>query len=189
VRAECDKLKMTTNCPALDITALLGEHTVGSTIPTFLGGVGPCQDGDVLEGQRATSCAVECKNGWATHEFPRNIPFEVYCWKGAGDTQPAVHMDSFRSRDSVKAAPLECKPNACISTPYQATADNFPTTHILCENGLIASGTTGNCQCTAEDPTTQTTQAAETTQTTTSSAVSLRSEYAQMLLFSLSFLV
>jgi hypothetical protein len=169
-------------CTALDITALFGDHAVGSTIPSFFG-VKPCQDEDILGEGEIAKCTVECKNGWSTHVTLSQIPIEVSCRRVA-DAQPAVHMTFFGSIELIKAAPLGCKANECISTSDEEEAKK--DTHILCTDSLIASGTTGNCKCTAEDPTTTTTQA---TTVTTSSALNLRVEIqAKMLLVALSTL-
>jgi hypothetical protein len=68
------------------------------------------------------------------------------------------------------AKDLVCEPNECISTSDKALANANPTTHILCENELIASGKTGNCKCSGEEQTTTPTTQATTVTTTTSSA-------------------
>jgi hypothetical protein len=138
-------------------------------------------------------CSLQCDIGYSASgtRYSSELTagqdqiFLVLC-NDEGTVNEALFLSLAEAGTEFSARNLNCQPDECISTSDEEEAKK--DTHILCENGLIASGKTGNCQCTAEDPTPQTTQATTVT-TTTSSAVSLRSEYAQMLLFSLSFLV
>jgi hypothetical protein len=131
-----------------------------------------------------TSCNLQCSNGFTPSlpghtEQQGNTPIFIFCniaessyvyGTPIGQTIPDWGADAGDDDDTFPAAEIICNPNACISTSDEALANANTDTHILCENELIASGKTGACKCSGEEPTTQATQATTTQTTTTSSA-------------------
>jgi hypothetical protein len=152
----------------------------------------------VEEGSSKPQCSLACADGYASSFSPETNRVLVRC-EGAPDDSITMRnyfgivaeaAPGFKA-PRTEAADLNCQPDNCVATD---DPDSQLATEKYCPNGLIASGTTGNCKCTAEDPTPQTPQTTQTTQTTTtqtttSSAVSLRVQIqAKLLLVALSTL-
>ena len=191
---------MATSCQPLDIVGMFGEHVEPMhAYPTK--DWQACVNGATYPNAGGSSCTLQCKHGYTAslpgHIEQGNIPIWIKC---ETNSKRYVYTTDIGARlpewgaggyddDTVPADDLNCQPNECISTSDQAEVDQSPATHILCENGLIASGKTGACKCSGEEPTTQTPQTTTTQTTTTSSAVSLRIQIqAKMLLVALSTL-
>jgi hypothetical protein len=164
-----------------DWNGLFGDHIAPYSGGSVFYGNSPCDLGSNTVAMDPLSldgnCALECAHGYSSGLTRDNNPVLVFCWSGemaglifraastetietiaefyaATDNNRAVFMHPHKTPLPVLATDLNCKANNCIPTTDEDLANLHPTTHILCGDSQIASGTTGDCKCSGEQATT-----------------------------------